>query len=117
MLTLLWLAPAFPFFTAFLLLLFGSHFSKRTIPLIGCGSIAVSFLVATLTAWSFLTTTLPGNSFTLPLWTWIPSNTQFSLYLDPVSLLMLLVVTFVGFWIHLYSAEYMRDDDSYSRFF
>ncbi len=39
------------------------------------------------------------------------------LYFDPVSLIMLLVITFVGFLIHLYSVEYMRDDEGFSRFF
>src|SRR6201993_1610960 len=42
---------------------------------------------------------------------------EIAFYLDPVSLLMLLVVTFVGFLIHLYSVEYMRDDEGYARFF
>ncbi len=35
-------------------------------------------------------------------------------YLDSVSLIMLLVVTFVGFLIHLYSVEYMHDDEGLS---
>ena len=38
-------------------------------------------------------------------------------YLDALSLVMMLVVTFVGFLIHLYSTEYMADDEGYSRFF
>jgi NADH-quinone oxidoreductase subunit L len=38
-------------------------------------------------------------------------------YLDSVSLIMILVVTFVGFLIHLYSVEYMHDDEDYARFF
>ena len=38
-------------------------------------------------------------------------------YLDALSLVMMLVVTFVGFLIHLYSAEFMAEDEGYSRFF
>ena len=38
-------------------------------------------------------------------------------YLDALSLVMMLVVTFVGFLIHLYSAEFMIEDEGYSRFF
>ena len=38
-------------------------------------------------------------------------------YLDPLSLIMMLVVAFVSFLIHLYSTEFMIDDDGYSRFF
>ena len=42
---------------------------------------------------------------------------QIGFYLDSLSLLMMLVVTFVSFLIHLYSAEFMIDDEGYSRFF
>jgi NADH-quinone oxidoreductase subunit L len=42
---------------------------------------------------------------------------QISFYLDALSLVMILVVTFVGFLIHYYSAEYMEGDEGYSRFF
>ena len=42
---------------------------------------------------------------------------QIGFYLDPLSLVMVLVVTFVGFLIHLYSAEFMIEDEGYSRFF
>ena len=35
----------------------------------------------------------------------------------PLSLVMIFVITFVGFLIHLYSAEFMQDDEGYSRFF
>src|SRR5260370_34807431 len=42
---------------------------------------------------------------------------EIALYLDSVALLMLLVVTFVGFLIHLYSVEYMLGDEGYARFF
>ena len=54
------------------------------------------------------------------LWTWIgygDFRPEIAFYLDPLSLVMLLVVTFVGFLIHLYSTEFMRDDDGYTRFF
>ena len=46
---------------------------------------------------------------------WLPS--QLSLSLDSLSLVMILVVTGVGFLIHLYSSEFMEDDEGYSRFF
>ena len=52
-----------------------------------------------------------GNSYTQVLWTWINVagfQPQIGLYLDALSLVMVLVVTFVGFLIHLYSAEFMR---------
>ncbi|MEP6933051.1 MAG: NADH-quinone oxidoreductase subunit L, partial [Nitrospirota bacterium] len=61
-----------------------------------------------------------GHAYTEILWTWISVadfQPRIGLYLDALSLVMILVVTFVSFWIHLYSAEFMRHDDGYSRFF
>ena len=54
------------------------------------------------------------------LWTWIDVagfRPEIAFYLDPVSLLMVVVVTFVSFLIHLYSAEFMEEDEGYARFF
>ncbi len=120
MLNLLWLAPAFPFLGAASLATFGSRLSRRAVAIIGSGSIALSFVAAALVAWGFFSTPPPGHAYVQPLWTWMAAgdlNVTLGLYLDPVSLLMLLVVTFVGFLIHLYSAEYMGHDRDYSRFF
>jgi NADH-quinone oxidoreductase subunit L len=58
--------------------------------------------------------------YTQILWTWIDVGSfrpQIAFYLDALSLVMMLVVTFVSFLIHLYSAEFMRTDKGYSRFF
>ncbi len=62
----------------------------------------------------------PGHAFAQTLWTWISVggfSPRIELCLDPLSLVMALVVTFVGFLILLYSAEYMDEDEGYSRFF
>ena len=120
MLNLLWLAPALPFASAVLLAIFGSRWPRKLVSLAGVGSIGLAALVSMAIAWNFLATPPPGHAFLLPLWTWMAAGAfrpEFGLYLDPVSLLMLLVVTFVGFLIHLYSTEYMRGDEGYARFF
>src|SRR4051794_29449219 len=73
-----------------------------------------------LVAISFFTAPPAGASYTQLLWTWIDIGgfrPQIGFYLDSLSLVMLLVVTFVGFLIHVYSAEFMIEDDDYSRFF
>ena len=74
-------------------------------------------------AWA-LTVALRFSSFALPyqeyLAHWIRSGNftvDFAFYLDQLSLVMLLVVTGVGFLIHIYSVGYMWDDPSYYRFF
>ncbi len=61
-----------------------------------------------------------GGAYTQVLWTWISTGgftPQIAFYLDALSLVMMLVVSFVSFVIHLYSAEFMLDDEGYSRFF
>ncbi len=120
MISLLWLIPALPFASALVLALFGSRLSRRGVATVGAGSIGLSAIITFLVAASYLSATPSGGSFTQPLWTWINVagfRPQISLYLDSLSLLMVLVVTFVGFLIHLYSAEFMIEDDGYSRFF
>jgi NADH-quinone oxidoreductase subunit L len=116
----LWLIPALPFASALVLVLIGSRLSKRWAAGIGVGSIGLSAVITILVAVSFITTPPPGNSYTQLLWTWIDVagfRPQIGFYLDSLSLVMVLVVTFVGFLIHVYSAEFMIEDDGYSRFF
>ena len=117
MLSLLWLTAALPFASTIVLALFGRRFSKRTVAVIGVGSIGISALISIAIVPAFLSSPAP---YIERLWTWINVagfRPEISLYLDAVSLLMLVVVTFVSFLIHLYSAEFMQDDEGYSRFF
>ena len=120
MLELLWLAPALPIFSFLMLAVFGSRFSRRTVSALGVGSIGASSVVAILVAVSYFAAPPSSGAFVQTLWTWLDTGTfrpEIAFYLDPVSLLMLLVVTFVGFLIHLYSTEYMEHDEGYARFF
>ena len=117
---LLWLVTAIPFASAALLALFGSRLSRRMVAILGAGSIGFSAALSLLIGIEFVMSPPPGNAYVQHLWTWMSSGgfqPEIALYLDPISLLMLLVVTFVSFLIHLYSVEYMRDDEGYSRFF
>jgi NADH-quinone oxidoreductase subunit L len=118
--SLLWLIPALPFASALVLALFGSRFPRGVAAAFGVGSIGISALITILVAITFLIAPPPGNSYTQLLWTWINVagfQPQIGLYLDALSLVMVLVVTFVGFLIHIYSAEFMMEDEGYSRFF
>jgi NADH-quinone oxidoreductase subunit L len=118
--TLLWLIPVLPFASSLILALFGSRFSRRAVAAVGVGSIGLSAVISILVAVAFFTAPPPGNSYTQLLWTWISVEDfqpQIGLYIDALSIAMVLVVTFVGFLIHLYSAEFMIEDDGYSRFF
>ena len=120
MISLLWLVPALPLVSALVLVLFGSRLSRGAVAAFGVGSIGLSALITILAALSFFSAPPAGNSYTQVLWTWIDVagfKPEISFYLDALSLVMVLVVTFVGFLIHLYSAEFMVEDEGYSRFF
>jgi NADH-quinone oxidoreductase subunit L len=120
MLRLLWLVAAIPFVSAAALALFGSKLSRRMVAVLGAGSIGLAAALTLLISIQFITSPPAGNAYVQHLWTWMSSGgfqPEIAFYLDPVSLLMLLVVTFVSFLIHLYSVEYMRDDEGYPRFF
>jgi NADH-quinone oxidoreductase subunit L len=117
--TLLWLIPALPFASALVLMLFG-RFARRVVAAVGAGSTGLSALITILVAISFVSATPSGNSYTQVLWTWINVagfQPQIGLRLDALSLTMVLIVTFVGFLIHVYSTEFMIEDEGYSRFF
>ncbi|MGH9516414.1 MAG: NADH-quinone oxidoreductase subunit L [Terriglobales bacterium] len=120
MLRLLWLIPAFPFASFILLALAGSRISRKAAACIGVAAIAASTLISILVTWTFLTAPPANGFYTQVLWTWIDVagfHPQIAFYLDALSLIMTLVVTFVSFLIHLYSAESMIESEGYSRFF
>jgi NADH-quinone oxidoreductase subunit L len=117
MLQLLWLIPTIPFASALVLALFGGGISKRVVAIAGVGSIGLSALISLAIVPAFLTS---GAPYTQILWTWMNVagfKPEIAFYLDPLSLLMVVVVTFVSFLIHLYSAEFMQEDEGYARFF
>ena len=120
MLHLLWLVPAFPLFSATLLMASCGRLPHPLVALLGVGSLALSAVTAAALSIAFLRAPPPGDAFTLTLWHWIslgPFTPTAALYLDPLSLVMMLVVTVVGFLILLYSSEFMSGDEGYSRFF
>jgi NADH-quinone oxidoreductase subunit L len=120
MFQLLWLVAAVPFASAALLALFGSRLPRKVIAISGAGSIGFAAALTMLIGAEFVTSPPAGSAYVQHLWTWMNSGgfqPEFALYLDSVALLMLLVVTFVGFLIHLYSVEYMCEDEGYARFF
>jgi len=120
MLGLLWLVPVFPFAGALLLAVFGSRMGAKAVAVAGTGTIAASAAISLLIAAAFLGAPPPGGAYTQTLWTWIDAGSfrpEIAFHLDALSLVMMLVVTFVSLLIHLYSTEFMRGDEGYSRFF
>jgi NADH-quinone oxidoreductase subunit L len=117
LLFLICLAP----FLGFLLLSFGRRrLSENAAAAIGIGSIGISALTTLALGIEFVLHPPAGGAFTQPLWQWLDVGgfaPRFALRLDGLSLSMLGVVTGVGLLIHVFAAWYMREDDSYARFF
>src|SRR5512142_3153644 len=106
MLSLLWLIPALPAAGFVALTLLNGRLSRRAVSFIGAGSVGLAFVVTALVAGDFLVGPPAGDAYRQVLWTWFDVaglRPQFALYLDAMSLLFILVITFVGFLIHLYS--------------
>ncbi len=117
---LLWLVPAIPFAGALVLLVFGAALSRKAVAIAGVGTIAASALISLLIAGIYLSAPPAGGAYQQYLWLWIDVGSfrpAFALYLDALSLVMMVVVTFVSALIHLYSTEFMAGDEGYSRFF
>ncbi len=120
MLEFLWLIPALPFAGFLVLALTGRRLSRGGIAAVGVGSVGLSCIVAFAVAAGFIGKALPGHFYVQRLWPWLSVggfNPEISLYLDALSLVMMMVVTFVGFLIHLYSSEFMIEEEGYGRFF
>lgn len=116
---LLWFIPALPFAGALTLVLAGSRLPRALAGWIGAGSIGLSALVTILVGLDFLGYP-PGTSYQQLLWTWMSVGeftTNFALHLDALSLVFIFVITFVGFLIHVYSVEFMAEDEGFARFF
>lgn len=117
---LLFLVPIIPFASFLWLATVGARTSRRAVAIVGVGSIGACTVLSLLITGSYLSAPPPGGSYTQVLWTWIATSgftPQIAFYLDALSLIMMLVVSFVSFVIHLYSAEFMLEDEGYSRFF
>ncbi|HXE12512.1 MAG TPA: hypothetical protein VN633_10355, partial [Bryobacteraceae bacterium] len=120
MLHLLFLVPIIPFASFIWLAIIGPRTSRNAIAIVGVGSIAACTVISLLITGSYLASPPAEGSFTQVLWTWIAVDgftAQIAFYLDALSLIMMLVVSFVSFIIHLYSAEFMLEGEGYSRFF
>ncbi len=116
----LWLVPALPLAGFLLLTLFGRHLPKPAAGSIGAGSVGLSALVASFLAGAYIRSPAPHAALVEQLWTWWSvggMHPDIGFRLDALSVVMVLVVTWVGFLIHVYSTEFMYDDDGYARFF
>jgi len=120
MLDMLWLIPALPYAGFLALILVGGRLARRITAVIAVGSVGLAAVLSIATAVRFISSPPAGNVSHQTLWNWIEIGSfqpSFGFYLDSLSMVFVLVITIVGFLIHLYSVEYMIEDDAYSRFF
>jgi NADH-quinone oxidoreductase subunit L len=91
---------------------------KSYVHSVACGVMGLAFFMA-IGAF-FAVKDVAGHSFTRVLWPWItagPFNVDIAFLIDPLSCVMMLIITGIGFLIHVYSIGYMHEDPSYARFF
>ena len=112
---LVWLIPLFPLLGTVINAVAGRLIGERAhwiaVPALGA---------AFLTSCAVFARVWAGETYTGALFSWIGAGsfqTPLTAQVDQLSAVMLLVVTGVGFLIHLYSAGYMHGDPSYARFF
>lgn len=115
---LVWLVPVLPFIGFLLNGLFRKNLSKGLVSLIGCGVILGSFVISVL----LFMQVNAGNTQTVKLFDFIKVgdlSIPFSFQVDQLSAIFLLIITGVGFLIHLYSTSYMHEEssDHFARYF
>ncbi len=126
----IWLISLFPLVGAGLMLLIGRRLPNSAVSMICVGSVFLSFLFSLGVVWQL--SHLPGEypHFEKVLFDWVPAGVthtssglltnflaEWGLLLDPLSAVMILVVTGVGLLIHFYSIGYMAQEGGYYRFF
>jgi NADH-quinone oxidoreductase subunit L len=82
--------------------------------------VCIPFLIAVLTFFNFLGLQNAEKSISIKYFSWLISgniNINFAYLIDPLSIVMVLIITGVGFLIHIYSIGYMHNDPEFHKFF
>jgi NADH-quinone oxidoreductase subunit L len=114
---LVYLIPLFPLISWAIIGLANRNLSKSLTGIIASGSVLASFVVAVLI---FMEKLHNPAAETVTLFDWISVgnfSAKMSFLIDSLSSIFLLVITGIGFLIHVYSTGYMHDDDGFRRFF
>jgi NADH-quinone oxidoreductase subunit L len=126
----IWLIPLFPLVGAALMLFIGRRLSNRAVNAICVGSVALAMTYGFGAVIQLIMRPAAQRVVEIVLFNWVPAgamhmtsgtlvnfNAQWGMLLDPLSAVMLCVVTGVGFLIHIYSMGYMGHESGYYRFF
>ncbi len=114
------LVPLLPLVGFLIISLNVNRFSHSVASVVACGSVLISFLIAVVLFFQLVGLPTEQRSLNAVVFDWITVgnfSAQISFLIDPLSSLMLLIITGVGFLIHVYSIGYMHDDAGFNRFF
>jgi NADH-quinone oxidoreductase subunit L len=115
-----WLIPLFPAIGFVINGLFGRSLGRKVVSWVGPSVIGLSFLTAILIFFEMIGRPPTERLFEKVIFDWVVSGsfqTVIGYQIDPLSILMVLVVTGVSFFIHIYSVGYMHDDQGFARYF
>lgn len=110
------LVPLAPLFGALISGLFGRIIGRtlsHVVTILGVG-------ISCWASWLIFRDVQAGHLFNGSVYTWLTSGDlrlQVGFLIDPLTAMMMLVVTFVSLMVHIYTIGYMQDDDGYQRFF
>ena len=96
--------------------LFGNRLPRAGAHWVTIIGVAVSFIASVL----IYMDVLRGNVYNGPIYTWLESGAitmQIGFLIDSLTVMMMLVVTFVSLMVHIYTVGYMEEDPGYERFF
>jgi NADH-quinone oxidoreductase subunit L len=119
---MLLLIPLFPFIGFLVNASIGRRLSKSAAGLVAVAAMVASFAVALTSVIQLAGLPEESRQIVNTIFTWISSGAftaDFTLRVDPLSALMILVITGIGSLIHIYSTSYMHDepDSEYARYF
>jgi len=120
MMDYVWLIPLFPLIGFLINGLVGKSLPKSVVGTIGSAAVGLSFLVTVAIFLEFLKLPEGVHAVEKVVYTWIasgPFKVSVAFLIDPLSLIMLLVVSGVSTLIHIYSIGYMHDDEGFYRYF
>jgi len=117
---MLWIIPALPLAAVALNLLLGDRLGKRGTAWLACGAVGVAFAFTVRAVLVLAARPESERAITETVYRWMKVgdfSADVAFLFDPLSAVMCLVVTGVGFLIHVYSVGYMSQDGSFRRFF
>jgi len=118
MINLVWLVPLIPLLGFIVNGLGRNSLSKNGIGFIGSSVILISFAISVGIFFELSADAVKSHE--IFLFDWISAGSlhiPLSFLVDPLSSLMLLIITGVGFLIHIYSIGYMHSDEGFGKFF